>query len=153
MKDSQPYHCWWCSSDLTYKFLLLLHRKRCFLFKPYAQQSLSTVCYCVSPSPVDSQVLSNRHEQVLRSVVPLTLLCPVSGGPLQLVIPNLHTSSKDLTYSRHRRGDITSSTCCACHHIKAPHLVLTQQQPAQDPRSRTSFLPSELKPSWVRAQH
>lgn len=81
-------------------------------------KSLSTVCYYVSPSPVDSQVLSNRHEQVLRSMVPLTLLCPVSGGPFQLVIPNLHTSSKDLTYSRHRRGDITSSTCCACDYIK-----------------------------------
>lgn len=39
-------------------------------------------------APVNPQVLSNGSEQVLRSMVPLTLLCPVCGGALQLLIPH-----------------------------------------------------------------
>lgn len=44
---------------------------------------------------MNGQVLTDGHEQVLGSVIPVALLGPVGGGALQLVVPNLHTLDED----------------------------------------------------------
>lgn len=153
MKDSQPYHCWWCSYNPIYKFLLLLHTKRWFFLFSHMHSKAHRLCVIVSHLP----------QWTAR-------FCPIdmsrSWGPwshwhssAQWVADRSSSSSQTCTHQV--KISLTLDTDGA-HHIlhllrlrlyKAPHLVLTQPQPAQDLRSRTSFLPSELKPSWIRVQH
>lgn len=99
---------------------------------------------------MNSQVLSNGPEQVLRPVVPLALLGPVSGGALQFVIPDLQ--SKDKT---HRQ-----STCSICHKSQtlrstacsdsAAQSAATCSRLSQPPARFRHFLPSQLGESEPR---
>lgn len=90
---------------------------------------------------MNSQVLSNGPEQVLRPVVPLALLGPVSGGALQFVIPDLR--SKDKIPSIHllrlpQKSNITLQSAATCSRLSQP-----------PPRFR-HFLPSQLGQSEPR---